>query len=245
MRGSSVLALGLLGRHVPRRSEDGADLGLDRVELRERRGLAARDHLRDAEVEDLHDLLVPVGGVRLRRRQNPGEEEVVGLEIAMDNALRVRLGEGAKRLARSIHGDRNGEATEPREALPEALALEELHREIELARVAGAEVEDGDRVRRGEERVGARLAEKAGLRVLVDRAVAAEDLDRDLATHRVLLGAIDRAHRAGAEPRGDRVTILEDLPEHRVVLGRGDLALADEARPVFRADDRRLGLLPG
>ena len=76
----------------------------------------------------------------------------------MDDALRVRFGERTERLARGIDGDGDGQSTDAREPLPEALALEELHREVELAALALPEVEDGDRVRRSQEAVGSRLA---------------------------------------------------------------------------------------
>src|SRR5690606_22116971 len=131
------------------------------------------------------DLLVAVARRgRVRAREHAGEEQVVGLEVAMDDPLRVRLRERAERLPHRIDGDGDRETTDPRETLPEALALEQLHREIELAALALAEVEDRDGVRRREQAVRPRLAHEASLRGLVDRAIAAEDLDGDLAAHR-------------------------------------------------------------
>ncbi len=137
-----------------------------------------------------------------------------------------------------------GNAPDAAEALAEALALEQLHRQVELAVLALAEVEDGDGVRRREQAVRARLAHEARLGRLVDGAVAAEDLDRDLATHRVLLRAVDGAHRARAELREDGVPALEGAADHRIVADVDEIARPHEAQAVGRADRRRLRFGP-
>ena len=104
------------------------------------------------------------------------------------------------------------------EALAERLALEELHRQIELAAVAGPEVEDRHRVGRREEAVRARLAQEARAARLVERALAAQDLDGHLAPDRRLLRAIHRAHGARAELREHGEAARDDAPDHRVAL---------------------------
>ena len=91
------------------------------------------------------------------------------------------------------------DAPQALDALAERLALEQLHREVEVAVLALAEVEDGHRVGRREQAVGARLAQEARAAHLVDGAVAAQDLDGDLAPDGRLLRAVHGAHRPCAE----------------------------------------------
>ena len=67
----------------------------------------------------------------------------------------------------------NGQAADACEPLAEALALEQLHRQVELAALALAEVEHRDRVRRGQQAVRPGLAEEASLGRVVDRAIRA------------------------------------------------------------------------
>ena len=95
----------------------------------------------DPEVEDLDP------SVR-------GEEEIVGLEVAVDDRARARpraRGTPRRELDRGSQGHRPA-----LEALPEALALEELEHEVG-APAGGADVEDGQDVRVGEGGDGPRL----------------------------------------------------------------------------------------
>ena len=78
------LAQRLLGRQVFGRAEDDARLR-ERLAPRLRLG-----HLRDAEVEDLDDLALPVA---------LDQHDVLGLEVAMDDAGGVRVLEPAQDLA--------------------------------------------------------------------------------------------------------------------------------------------------
>ncbi len=70
----------LLGGHVGRRADGGADLG-QRGAPSAAVGAGRADRLGDAEVGD--------------RGAAAGEEDVVGLDVAVDDALRVGVGEGA------------------------------------------------------------------------------------------------------------------------------------------------------
>ena len=77
-----VLALGLLGRHVERRSDRRAAAG-------DARTADVVQQLRHAEVEELHEERAVVAH---------REEDVRGLEVAMDDAGRVCLLEAARHL---------------------------------------------------------------------------------------------------------------------------------------------------
>src|SRR5262249_22528675 len=109
--------------------------------------LRSRPLLGEAEVEDL-DVAV------LR------DEEVLGLQVAVDDPLLVRRGEPLRDLAGEEDAlslrDRS-----PRESLAQRLALEELHRRVRDA-VVSSEVEDRQDARMRERRDGQRLALEAG-----------------------------------------------------------------------------------
>ena len=77
----------LLGRHVAHGAEDDAHLGERVGHGRGLLGLWCADEFRHAEVEDFHAAIA-------------GEEEVLRLQIAMDDATLVRRGESA----RDLHG---------------------------------------------------------------------------------------------------------------------------------------------
>ena len=78
------LSAHLLGRHVADRADDDARLGVGVVASSSRPPLDGSD-AREAEVEDLQPAVV-------------GHEQVLGLEIAMDDALVVRGSEPSRDL---------------------------------------------------------------------------------------------------------------------------------------------------
>jgi hypothetical protein len=188
-------ALELLGRHVLEGAEDGAHrgerrrqlLGRELAELGAARLRPARGvEFRQAEIEQLDAAL--------------GEEDVAGLEVAVDDPGRVRALERV--------GDLDPEPEDlldrerpPLDALGERLALEELHdQEVDLA--LPPDVVEGADVRVLERRDRLRLALEALAHLLGGREVLGQDLERDRPVEPGVLGAVDLAHPAGAE-RGD------------------------------------------
>ena len=180
----------LLGRHVPDRAEDHPGVcgrGVaDRLGLRMRGG--RRRPLRDAEVEDLH---VPVGG----------QEDVLGLEIAVRDAAGVRGGEAA--------GDLPGQVQRPPEAeragverVPQRLPAEELGDQVGHGPL-GADVEDGEDVGMIERRGGARLHFESAKAVRVGDELARQHLHRDVASQPRVVALVDLAHPAGAQQADD------------------------------------------
>ncbi|MFT3768868.1 MAG: hypothetical protein QM820_25780 [Minicystis sp.] len=122
----------------------------------------------------------------------------------------------ALRRARAILGGdghrlEGREAAATREAGAEILAGEQLHREVRDA-VVDAEVEDADDIvrLRGEERGGARLAREAIERVGVARVRGVDELERDLATEREVMGDPHGAHAAVGELAHEPVTAGDD-----------------------------------
>ena len=144
----------LLGAHVERRPEHGA--GARRALRALLVGVAA--HLGDAEVEDLHERRVVV--VRLR------EEDVVRLDVAVDDARRVRAAERLAALRQDVDGLVQRDRARRGGRGLQALAVEELHRDVRRAVLERAVVEDLHDVARpelrGRLRLGVEAAERLG-----------------------------------------------------------------------------------
>ncbi len=120
-----------------------------------------------------------------------GDQHVVGLEVAMHQPGCMSGREpGAGLLHRRHHLAPAGRALEPR---AQRASLDELHRE-EHALAEHADVVDPDHVGVRELRHHLCLAEQPLL-----GATGMDELDRDVAAELRILGAIDLAHRAGAD----------------------------------------------
>ena len=186
-----VVAERLLGRDVVRRAEHAAVGG--QPLLLQRAG--------DAEVGDL-------GGALLV------DEDVLRLDVAVDDAARVRGAERAGDLDRV--GDRLVDRQAPHAADPllERLALDVLEDDVGPA-VLLARVDHADDVRVVELGDGARLAPEALELVGVRRDLAVHELDRDLALERRVERAIDRRHPTGADLGVEAVAAVEARADQR------------------------------
>ena len=149
------------------------------------------DALGQAEVQDLD-----VAVVR--------DEDVVGLQVAVDDALAVRGGEALGDLQRPVHGLplRDGRAVE---LAAQRLALEQLRDGVGRRRRACR-----SRGSRGCSDARARRppwprARSARARPVVRGQLRREDLDRDVAVQLRVARAVDLAHPARAERREDLV----------------------------------------
>ena len=187
------LAAHLLGRHVGERAEDRARLRV----AAHRRDVGRTGYvllllrqLRQAEVEDLD---AAVGR----------DEEVVGLQVAVDDALFVR---GRERL-----DDLDGVVE--RLAQREPAGAEEVAQRVALEKLLDQEMplvdllERMDRRDAGMAESGQRLrfALEAGDVLRVAEELIGEHLDRDVAIEPQVPGAIHLSHAAGAEGREDLV----------------------------------------
>ena len=85
------------------------------------------------------------------------EEDVLGLEVAVDRALVVGGLEGVTDLAGHFDGERRGERLAAREEGGEGLAVEQLHRDVEEAVGGAPEAVDADHVGVAEPARGAGL----------------------------------------------------------------------------------------
>ena len=183
-------ARGLLRRHVADRAEDHAGVGRrgvgERLGLRRRCRL--RHPLRDPEVEDLH--------VAVR-----GQEDVLGLEIAVRDAAGMCRGEAAGKLSRHVDGAAETEGALV-ERVPKRLPAEELGDQVRHGPL-GADVEDGQDVRVIERRGGARLHFESAKTIRVRDELARQHLHRDVASQPRIVALVDLAHPAGAEQADD------------------------------------------
>ena len=153
-----MLPAHLLGRHVRGRSDHRTSFGADGDVLRR------HEQLGDPKIEDLQPPIV-------------GEEEVLRLQIAVDDPLRMRGGETVGKLAREL--ERLGRHHRPaREHRAQRRALEQLADDIRLA-ILLANVVNGDDVRMVQRTGRARLLLEPAQRVLIVCA-SPEEFDRHL-----------------------------------------------------------------
>jgi hypothetical protein len=185
-------AADLLGRHVG----EGAER---RVERGERRliALGARN-LRDAEVEDLR-ALGPLGITRTL------DEDVARLEIAVDDACRVRGDESLEHVV-----DEGADLAERQvllalEPVGERLAGELLEHEQMRAVVGLIDAEQTTDERALDGARDLRLALEAFDEIGLHRRSLQQHLDRDLAPVGVVDGSPDFAHASTPEQSGDAV----------------------------------------
>ena len=206
----------LLGREVL----GGAD---DRARLRH----LARPGARDAEVRDLDAPLVV-------------DEDVVRLDVAVDDAVPVRVAEGGEHLPHVGDRDRDGARAAGDDQLLERPPLDVLH--DDEVRAAGlAAVEDRDDVRMRETGGVRRLPPEALDELRVVRVAVVEHLDRDLAAELLVLGEPDVGHAAAAELALEAVAAREDRApslvdgRHQVSKGRCSIGRIPAAGPFRRA----------
>ena len=178
----------LFRRHVLRRPEDDAWTGETRHRLR------CRAELGDPEVEHLRE-----GALRSRY-----EEDVVGLEIAVDDAQRVRDREPGEDLERDVERERAIEAVLAIEALLERLAGEELHHEERSARVL-LDVGHRHDVEAPDLRRHPRLLDEARDEPLPARELGVEHLHRDARPEGAVASLVDGAHPAFRDRADDTV----------------------------------------
>jgi hypothetical protein len=211
------LARELLGRHVHRRAEDGAGPG-QRLRQRVRAGQAAgarrqRRHrsiapgravvgpaVIQAEVAAGGDLAGDADDAEIGHPDpaGRGQEDVVGLEVAVDQPGVVRRGQAAPGLHEHRQG--LGQAVPARHPPAQGAVVRELHRQVHLV-AEGADLVHGDDVGVVDLGHRLRLAQQAGARVagLAGQGPGAQQLDRDLAIEVRVVGGVHQAHAAATE----------------------------------------------
>ncbi len=191
-----------LRRDVRERARDGGGAlrAVDR--LRDGFGGVRFEPAREAEIEHLDAVLRT-------------DDDVGGLEIAMDDAPLVRMRQRARDLRAVPKYGFDGQAVE-RQHLGERTAVHVLHRD-EHAAAGIADLVDGADVRMIEVRGRAGLVEEPAAILGCGRSgrSAANQLDRHGAVQALVAGAIDHTHAALAEAGLDAV-LPERFADHRV-----------------------------
>jgi hypothetical protein len=189
----------LLGRHVGRCPEDRALHG-------ELLGLAPA-----VVVHELHQAEVQQLGAQRTIRQG-GQEDVLGLQVAVRHTLRMREGEAREDLPRDVQRlVRLGRVVF--EVLVERLTVEQLHDQVGAA-AGHAEVVHAEHVGVLQREKGARLALEALAQLGGVHQVVVQHLHRHGGATD-LLGAVHHAHAALTEHGGDAVAPVEHLTEER------------------------------
>ena len=175
----------LLGRQVLRRADD-------RTLLRH----LARPGSRDPEVGHLDDSL----GV---------DDHVVGLDVAMDDAVAVCVAERRENLTRVGDRDRDRARAARADQLLESAPLDVLH-DDEVRAVGLAPVEDRDDVRVREPRCMCRLAAEALDELVVVRVAPVQHLDGHATAQLLVFSEVHVGHAAAAELPRDAIAPCEE-----------------------------------
>ena len=179
-------ALALLRRHVVRRAEQRARLGAAAADCDGRRiSLAmpkSSTFTKSAMPRRLH------------------EEDVLGLQVAVNDRLLVRRAERRRDLARRCAAPRRPAGAARARAARRGLALEQLHHDV-VARLDLAEVRDLDDVRVADAVHQARFVAKRSTISALPDSSSRIDLDGGSPPHHGVLGEVDFAHRTRPRAR--------------------------------------------
>src|SRR5262249_31382629 len=127
-----------------------------------------------------------------------GDEEVGGLDVAVDDALVVGVAEGAGGLEDDLAGLLGVEGALALDVLVEVDAVDELHGQVPGA-IDLLELGDPDDVGVAELQGAGGLALEAVEQGGLARQLAVEDLQGDLAARLRVAGAVDGPHPAGGD----------------------------------------------
>ena len=177
-------ALDLLGRHVVGRSEDDAG-----------GGHGGGGESGDAEVHDLHRAVLT-------------DEDVGGLDVAVDDAGLVGVGQPVQHLQDDRHLAVEGERDPQAQRLEEVLPLEQLHGDVRRAVGVVPQVEDEHHVGVHELGHRPRLPLEAVLLLGIGGELPEHDLERDVPVEERVVGVIHHPH--GSLAQGTHDVVLAD-----------------------------------
>jgi hypothetical protein len=165
---------------------------MDGLRIGARQGL--RLELDQAEVEDL-------------QRAVQGEEQVLGLEVAVDDLDGVGCRCASGELKGQLDGLFRGQGT-PFESPAQSLPLQDLgdHERKSLVR---SDVVDREDVRVSQSRCGARFLLEPAQSIFIRCRLRGENLDRHIPAQSRILGAVDLAHGSGTQG------LLDDIGSER------------------------------
>ena len=127
---------------------------------------------------------------------SPLAHDVVGLEIAVNDPVRVRGADAVEDLIEPFRHDCRRHRVVPIERRTQREAVEPLHDEIRAFTLERSDVVHGDDVRMIQLRGGARFAPEAAQRRLMAERAAEQHLDRHRSIEPQVARLVDRAHPA-------------------------------------------------
>jgi hypothetical protein len=146
------------------------------------------------------------------------DDDVLGLDVTVDQAVGVGLAEGEQHRFEDVERGARGEGPLLAHHLTQGQARNVLHDEEHDVTVATLVVHGDDvGVRQGCRR--ARLAVEAGDEALVVDEVLTHDLQRHLATEALVEGQVDGGHSAVGESTEHSIAPVEGAPDERVAVG--------------------------
>jgi hypothetical protein len=181
------------GRGLPDRLL-GRDVGGGAEHLPGLRELVLERHAGDPEVRDREAVAIV-------------EQQVAGLDVAVDHAGGVRGVERAGRLAQPLQRRGVPDGGPGLDAVADRAPAHQLHDHEHAAVVLADVIDRHDVLVRGEARRGPRLALEALARPLVLGQVRGQQLDRHRAAEQLVVGLPDRGHAAVGEVAHDAIAV--------------------------------------
>ena len=173
----------------------------------------------------------------------PGDEDVGGLDVAVNNALAVRglqsFGDfdGEREQAFDVHGTAG-------DAMLQGYAVQKFHGNERLLAVL-ADFVDGADVGMIESRGGACLAAEALQRLRVARHFVGQEFEGDEAAEVGVFGLVDDAHAAAAELVDDAV-VRDGLADHSLSVIREEVSFVESSHLTDEApSSQRMTRLAG
>ena len=149
------------------------------------------EHLGDPEVEDLEHLAA----------RRAVQEDVGGLDVAVDDARSVRLRQRSAQRGEDLRAAQGCHGPRAPDLLVQAVALQQLHHQEGGSAVGDAEVGDGDRVGMLDAAGGDAFALEADQSLRAAAGGGLEHLDRHVVLQLEVAGAVDGPEGAGADER--------------------------------------------
>ena len=172
-------------------------------------------------------------------RRIPGEQHVVGLDVAVNDAVRVGVAQRVGHVAQDPHGLGHRQLAVAPEPRAERLAFDERHGVVEqVARLAG-----------GEQRDDVRMLERRGQLDLAAEPVQAhagrefrrQHLDHDLPAELRLLRHEHPAHGTAAELAAEHVAVGQRRAEAVERVGQGNARIGTCSRLLQRRGRLHVG----
>src|ERR1035438_10489076 len=212
-----VAKMNLLGEWAPRSQEvPGNDrLRPDRLRhlLRARSPLAQQIHLGHSEVEHFH---------RVSAAAVWFQPDVVGLQIAMDDAMPMCLRKRQSDLVQKVCDQRQRDPRIGFLEIRKRLSVEKLHHQVGHVAASGfrdSEIRDIDDVQMAQAAACLCFALETGEKLRFRRPPRSDHFDRDDTRRSEMRCQVDITHSARAELPVDAVFGVEDFADHGVIQG--------------------------